>query len=129
MLCLVLSDPYEYAETIDAFIERARDKQQSLTLIFYIPKNALHQFIEGLGEKGWLGSSPIKALEQSMLEGYQLLAKTVFQYAQKQADKQGVELYTELLLGMREDLGMHLKQRGCEETALKLSPWFASEDA
>jgi len=128
MLCLVLSDPYEYAETIDTFIEKARKKQEPVTLIFYIPKDALHRFVEGLGEKGWLGSSPMKALEHSMLEGYKLLAKTIFQYAKKQADKLGVELYTELLLGVQEDLGTHLRQRGCKETTLRLSPWLASED-
>lgn len=129
MLCLVLTDPYDYERVLSAFMQKARERGQPASVVFYIPTDALHNFVEELGEKGWLGSSPVKTLEHSMLEGLKALGQSVLEHAREEADKLQVKLYTELLLGAQEDLDAHLKQRGCDEIVLKHSQWLSSEEA
>jgi len=129
MLCLVLTDPYDYERVLSAFMQKARERGQPASVVFYIPTDALHNFVEELGEKGWLGSSPIKTLENSMLDGLKTLGKSILEYAHAEADKVQVELYTKLLLGTNDDLEQYLNQSGCDELIFKHSPWFTSEEA
>ena len=89
---LVIANPYAYDRAMWKAISEAQKAQTKLTVVFFINNNSINDVIGELGQSGWLGSSPLHKLQNSMFEGYRSLASDVLKRVERKAKEKQVEL-------------------------------------
>ncbi|WP_457637198.1 hypothetical protein [Oceanithermus sp.] len=77
MECLVITKPYDYEKLLKQVVNKMPG--ESWLAIFYLRPQNLRSLVEELGDQGWLGSSSIRQLFDSLKEGYRGLASDVLQ--------------------------------------------------
>ena len=127
MICVVLSNPYEAQDFFNQIVKELALGHKEALALFFIDKKKFESFVESLADKGWMGSSPFEELKNSLIEGMKNLARTILEELRAQADKMGVKLYTELLLGTAEDLERTVSEAGCSKVLKQPSEWPFAE--
>jgi len=115
MICLLITDPYSYERLLERALDAAVREGEALLAVFFFSPREVKRTIEELGEKGWLGSGSLRALEASMLGGYRALAGDVLADVARRAEERGVQVHTQLFEGDRDGLKHLLEGRGCSK--------------
>ena len=80
---LVILNPYAYDDAMYKAQAIATEANAPLNVVFFISEKSVCRMMNNLGENGWLSTSAIRSLQNSMLEGYRGLADDVLQRVQR----------------------------------------------
>lgn len=80
---LIILNPYAYDDAMYQAQAIATEADATLNVVFFISEKAVCRMMNNLGENGWLSTSAIRSLQNSMLEGYRGLADDVLERVQR----------------------------------------------
>lgn len=76
---LLLTNPYAYQRSLQKAIAVAEAAATKLRVVFVLDPEAMNLMMQELAESGWLGPGSLRLLENSLMEGYQMLAGDVLE--------------------------------------------------
>ena len=89
---LVILNPYAYDDAMYQAQAIATKADAPLNVVFFISEKAVCSMMNNLGENGWLSTSAIRSLQNSMLEGYRGLADDVLQRVERKLEDTKVNI-------------------------------------